>query len=379
MSGLYKRGRYWHYDFQQEGVRFTGSTKRETKRDAQDWLRAYKTELETSGGRKTMTVAALFDRWYEARGQWRKKPEAVLANLERLMHWLGPETTVHKIGTQTISLLVAERRGQTRVRLTGKVREAIPLTNATVNRLDVEFLRAIWNQADKWGIRVDRIDWPSLKLKEPRERVRALSADEYERLHDALRDDLRPVFVFSVATGVRLEEAIGLKWSDIDHGTMTFQIPAKGGVEGEQETLPLIPEVLHIIGQQSGNHPERVWTYVAQHTRREPRTGERRIQGQRYPLTRYALRRPFQAALREAGITDYRWHDNRHTAATEALRASGGNLKLVQRMLRHASIQTTARYAHVMDDDLREAMSNAAKSRNSPAKLKALKRKAKGN
>ncbi|HEY9057509.1 MAG TPA: tyrosine-type recombinase/integrase, partial [Aurantimonas sp.] len=51
--------------------------------------------------------------------------------------------------------------------------------------------------------------------------------------------------------------------------------------------------------------------------------------------------------------------DTRHTAATRLVRASG-NLKLAQRMLGHADLATTTKYAHVTQDDLRAAMEAAA-------------------
>ena len=57
----------------------------------------------------------------------------------------------------------------------------------------------------------------------------------------------------------------------------------------------------------------------------------------------------------------YRFHDNRHTAATRVLRACG-NLKVAQKLLRHADIATTAKYAHVMHEDVLEAMERAART-----------------
>ena len=71
------------------------------------------------------------------------------------------------------------------------------------------------------------------------------------------------------------------------------------------------------------------------------------------------------AALKAAGIKDFRFHDLRHTAATRALRESG-NLKVVQQLLGHADIATTARYAHAMTDDVRDVMEamEAMESRN---------------
>ena len=64
-----------------------------------------------------------------------------------------------------------------------------------------------------------------------------------------------------------------------------------------------------------------------------------------------------------AGITDLRFHDLRHDFATKLLRTTG-NLRLVQKALGHASIKTTERYAHVLDEEVAQAMERVAESRS---------------
>lgn len=49
------------------------------------------------------------------------------------------------------------------------------------------------------------------------------------------------------------------------------------------------------------------------------------------------------------------FHSLSHTFATKLLKASGGNLRVVQRACRHSSISTTTIYAHVSVDDVAEA------------------------
>ena len=71
-------------------------------------------------------------------------------------------------------------------------------------------------------------------------------------------------------------------------------------------------------------------------------------------------------------MADFRFHDLRHDFATKLLRETG-NLKLVQKALNHASIKTTTRYAHVLDEEVADGMEAVAKSRTrSHAKLKAV-------
>ncbi len=53
-------------------------------------------------------------------------------------------------------------------------------------------------------------------------------------------------------------------------------------------------------------------------------------------------------------MTDFHFHDLRHTSATRILRKS--NLRVVQQLLGHSDIATTTKYAHAVDDDIRNAM-----------------------
>jgi len=58
---------------------------------------------------------------------------------------------------------------------------------------------------------------------------------------------------------------------------------------------------------------------------------------------------------KRAGVSGFRFHDFRHDFASKLLRETG-NLKLVQRALKHADLKTTSRYAHVLDEEVAEAM-----------------------
>lgn len=66
------------------------------------------------------------------------------------------------------------------------------------------------------------------------------------------------------------------------------------------------------------------------------------------------VRRAFERACRRASIYGFRFHDLRHTAATRMIEA-GVSIVAVSRVLGHAEIRTTMRYAHP-DDSLRDAV-----------------------
>ena len=55
-------------------------------------------------------------------------------------------------------------------------------------------------------------------LKEPNRRIRFLTREEADRLHEALPEHLRPVVQFALATGCRMSEILHLEWTRVDFG-----------------------------------------------------------------------------------------------------------------------------------------------------------------
>ncbi len=129
---------------------------------------------------------------------------------------------------------------------------------------------------------------------------------------------------------------------------------------------PLTPSLVALIANQPRVGPF-VFTYVCRKSRAKRRAGHR------YPMTVTALRLRWQEAKEAADLAGLRFHDLRHSAATRILAATQ-NLAVTKEALKHSNIKTTLRYAHVMADDVREALS-AAKSRNSPERTKTERRK----
>lgn len=129
-------------------------------------------------------------------------------------------------------------------------------------------------------------------------------------------------------------------------GARTITIHGKGG---KVAPIPMPPSVRELLWEQQGHHEEFVFTYEAKRAR------DGRRFGHHYPITREGLKTAFRRVLKGANVFDFRFHDIRHTTATRILRKKG-NLKVVQTLLRHENIETTMRYAHVMHDDVLEAM-----------------------
>jgi integrase len=88
------------------------------------------------------------------------------------------------------------------------------------------------------------------------------------------------------------------------------------------------------------------------------------VDGERYPITYSGLATAWRRfGPRKAGIEDFRLHDLRHTAATRLGKGGKANIKVVQKLMRHKDIATTAKYMHAYDEDVLEAMETETKSR----------------
>jgi len=148
-------------------------------------------------------------------------------------------------------------------------------------------------------------------------------------------------------------EILGLDWAHVDFFSRRFTVTGKGN---KIRTLPMSDAIYDLLWREKDHHPVKVFTYEA------ARTSKRQglVKGQRYPLSEAGLKTAMRRAVPNAGVENFRFHDTRHTGATRVLRAS--NLKVAQRLLGHADIATTTKYAHAMDDDIRAALNSAAPS-----------------
>jgi integrase len=340
---VYKRGEIYHYEFEHRGHRFRGSTGCKSKREAQEFERAKRQEAAKEAERREalgcapLTWGVAASRYWQEAGQHHARDTKTLPSLEWLTRHIGETTPLTSIDGSLVARLVAKRRGD-------------GVGPATVNRTVTEPLRRVLNRAKLWGHPVPAIEWGKHALKEPRERVRELRADEEEALFAVLREDHHAIVRFALLTGCRRAECVGLTWADIDWGGRLIWINGKGD---KRASIPLPPSVRELLWPLQGQHASAVFTYAARHAGHDVRKGERR------PITYRGMETEIMRALKRAGIRDFSFHDLRHTAATRVLRATG-NLNIVKRMLRHENIRTTVKYAHSQHDDVLEGMEAAA-------------------
>jgi integrase len=166
-------------------------------------------------------------------------------------------------------------------------------------------------------------------LPENNKRLRFLSRQEADRLLRCSDRRLRPILVTALNTGMRKGEILGLQWEHVDlvHGYILLgQLQTKNSSRREIPINDTLRRVLSSVKKKKGIP----WVFY------NPSTGRR-----------YGdIKRSFGTACQKAGITDFRFHDLRHTFASWLVMA-GADLTTVKELLGHKSLAMTLRYAHL--------------------------------
>ena len=176
---------------------------------------------------------------------------------------------------------------------------------------------------------------------------RALEAEQVRALVDSCdRSTVAGIRDFAILTmlvrlGMRSGEIAALTLDDIDWRAGDIVVHGKGA---RVERLPLPADVGEAIAVYLRD------ARPASFTGREVFV---RIKAPRQPLTAGGVTQVVLSASKRAGIGEVTAHRLRHTAATELLRA-GAPLQEIGELLRHRSVLTTAIYAKVDRDRLRE-------------------------
>jgi integrase len=345
------RSPYWHFDFYCRGHRFLGSTKCTARREAEAVERAEREKAkrqvaDLAAAKTSLRLDDVADRYWIEVGQHHAGADNTERQIAFLIEFFGKDKLLTEIGGDDVAKLVAWRRGH-------RTRSSALISPFTVNDT-TEQLKKLFTRAKAWGVRFEHEPrWREFWLAEPQERVRELHDEELERLEAATREDYAPFFAFAHTSGLRLRECVTLRWSEINWGAKRITKLGKGG---RLVTTQITDTLRELLLPLQGHHPEMVFTYVAERTR------DGREKGQRYPLTYSGVKIAWRRLRKRAGVVGFRFHDYRHDLGTKVLRLTG-NLKTVQKVLNHADLKSTSRYAHVLDEEVAEAMERVAKSR----------------
>src|SRR6202011_5151877 len=140
-------------------------------------------------------------------------------------------------------------------------------------------------------------------------------------------------------TGARLGEVLSSRKGDFDLERGVWTKPSHQTKQKRTEHLPLSAQALALVAPIiEVSDPNSPFLFPGN------KPGQ--------PLRE--IKKFWSIAMRRAGITNYRRHDNRHTYASHLV-SSGLSLEIVGRLLGHTTPPTTKRYAPLADDPLRAA------------------------
>jgi integrase/recombinase XerD len=182
-------------------------------------------------------------------------------------------------------------------------------------------------------------DWDELKIKRPRKDKKlpvVFSKEEMARIFENTTN-LKHLAAFSIAysAGLRLGEVVALQPKDIDSGRMQVHVKSGKGKKARytilaKELLPLLRTYYQVYRPQK---------YLFEGRERGRKLSER------------TLGVVFKNSMKKSGINkDGSFHSLRHSFATHLLE-QGTNLKVIQVLLGHNSLKTTAIYLHVSKCD----------------------------
>jgi integrase len=198
-------------------------------------------------------------------------------------------------------------------------------------------------------------------IKKKRRRHRVLTAAEFHSLLEALDWDaaLRTMVIVALSFGLRISEALGLKWRDVDwlgnllniERGVVKQIVDDVKTEESARSMAIAPELVEVLLR---------WKQASQFTGLEDWIFASPTELGRQPLSYTYVWESLGEAGKAAGIGHVSSHIFRHTYRSW-LDSVGTTVGVQQKMMRHADIRTTMNYGDAMTDDMKEAGQKMAK------------------
>ena len=142
----------------------------------------------------------------------------------------------------------------------------------------------------------------------------------------------------AINTGLRRGELFNLQWADVDLVRKVITVEGQTSKSGQTRYVQLNSEAINTLLEWKKQTDSAI-VFAS------PVTGERFDN----------INKSWARLREEAGITDFRFHDLRHTFASKLVMA-GIDLYTVKELLGHSTIQMTERYAHLAPEHKAEAV-----------------------
>ncbi len=209
------------------------------------------------------------------------------------------------------------------------------------NRL-LSLLQCIFNKAMEWRFWEEANPCTGATKFKEKSRDRFLQPDELPKFFEALsnepNDTIRDYFLLSLLTGARRANVLAMRWEQLNLDRGEWRIPDTKN--GDPQTIPLVKEAHKILLARKDNESE--WVFPGKGKTGhliEPKTGWQRI-------------------CKQAELEGVRIHDLRRSLGSWQA-STGANLSIIGKTLNHKNVSTTAIYARLNIDPVREAMEKA--------------------
>lgn len=213
-----------------------------------------------------------------------------------------------------------------------RLRDTPGMANCTL-----QVLSQVFRAAERWGLLASGSSpCRSHRKYRLRRRERFLTPDEYRRLgrvlangeaDGSLSEPAVAALRLLILTGCRRDEVLTLRWEDVDFGAGELRL--RDSKTGAQH-VALTSAVKTVLGGIP-RLPDNPWV----------------IAGERPGRRLMTLKSTWRRVRQRAGLGEVRLHDLRHSYASRAL-ALGESLPMIGKLLKHAQITSSARYAHLM-------------------------------
>lgn len=215
---------------------------------------------------------------------------------------------------------------------------ASDISPTTANKAHT-LIRSIFNKAIQWGMHTGLNPANGVQRFKEQSRDRFLLPEELPAFLDALKaeanETIRDFILILLMTGARRREAQAMRWADIDFELQTWRIPETKN--GEPRAVVLVPEAISILKHRQGD-ADSAFVFPGSGKSghlEEPKKAWKRI-------------------LERAQIENLRIHDLRRTFGSW-LTVTGANMQVVGKALGHKDINSTAIYARLHLDPVRQA------------------------
>jgi len=314
---FYKKGKNWYIDYYAHGRR------------RREKVGPHRKLAETVLQKRKVSIAE--GKYLDIKKAHKIRFEHFAEDYFRLHSKLNKKPSAIKTDTSLLKTLKAYFGGRYLYTITPvfveeyKSKRSASVKPATVNK-ELACLKTLFNKAIQWGKCTENPVKKVKLLRENNQRLRYLEKEEIKKLLAVCFPHLKPIVTLALNTGMRKGEILKLKWHDIHiKSSLIYLTDTKNN---EIRKVP-INDIVRQTLVEIPKHPDSPYVFCNKNGK---------------PYT--DVKKSFFTAMKKSGIVDFRFHDLRHTFASHLVMA-GIDIKTVQELMGHKSIEMTLRYSHL--------------------------------